>query len=102
MQNPMRQLEGVQQKNILASSNEMNPQLYALISSTPEGSFTKPINTGRGFVAYFIKSKSSGQGGFEAVKNQVAMAWMQEERMKASKNFLNKLKNSADIRVIRL
>ena len=102
MQNPMRQFDGVQQKNILASSNEMNPQLYNLISSTPEGSFTKPINTGRGFVAYFIKSKANGQSGFEAVKNQVAMAWMQEERMKASKNFLNKLKNSADIRVIRL
>ncbi len=102
MQNPMRRVEGVQQKSILASSNEMNPQLYNIINSTPEGSFTKPINTGRGFVAYFIKSKSNAQGGFEAIKNQVAMAWMQEERMKASKNFLDKLKNSADIRVIRL
>jgi parvulin-like peptidyl-prolyl isomerase len=102
MQNPMRQFDGVQQKSILASSNEMNPQLYNLISNTPEGSFTKPINTGRGFVAYFIKSKANAQSGFEAIKNQVAMAWMQEERIKASKNFLNKLKNSADIRVIRL
>ncbi|MCK4441392.1 MAG: peptidyl-prolyl cis-trans isomerase, partial [Sulfurovaceae bacterium] len=95
MQNPMRQMEGVQQKSILASSNEMNPQLYSLINSTPEGSFTKPINTGKGFVAYFVKSKSNAQGGFEAVKNKVGMAWIQEERMKASKNFSNKLKNSA-------
>jgi len=102
MQNPMRRVDGVQQKSVLVSSNEINPQLYKLISSTPEGSFTKPINTGRGFVAYFIKSKSNSQGGFEAVKNQVAMAWMQEARLKASKNFLDKLKNSADIRVIRL
>jgi len=102
MQNPMRKFNGVQQKSILASSSEMNPKLYNLISNTPEGSFTKPINTGRGFVAYFIKSKSNTQGGFEAVKNQVAMAWLQEERIKASKNFLDKLKNSADIRVIRL
>jgi len=102
MQNPMRRVDGVQQKSVLVSSNEINPQLYKLISSTPEGSFTKPINTGRSFVAYFIKSKSNSQGGFEAVKNQVAMAWMQEARIKASKNFLDKLKNSADIRVIRL
>jgi len=103
MQNPMRQIEGVVQKSILASSNEMNPALYNLINSTPEGKFTKPINTGRGFVAYFIKSKSNQtNGGFESVKNQVTMAWMQEERIKASQNFLNKLKNSADIRVIRL
>jgi len=102
MQNPMRQIEGVTQKSILASSNEMNPMLYSLINSTPNGSFTKPINTGRGFVAYYVKSKSSQGSGFESIKNQVAMAWMQEERMKASKNFLDKLKNSADIRVIRL
>jgi parvulin-like peptidyl-prolyl isomerase len=103
IQNPMKMINGVKQKSILASSNEMNPKLFNLINSTPEGSFTKPINTGRGFVAYFIKSKSNqGRGGFEMVKNSVAMAWLQEERVKASKNFLNKLKNSANIRIIRL
>ncbi len=102
MQNPMMQIDGVTQKSILASSNEMNPMLYNLINSTPTGHFTKPINTGRGFVAYYIKSKSAQSGGFETIKNQVAMAWMQEERAKATQNFLNKLKNSADIRVIRL
>jgi len=103
MQNPMRRVDGVQQKSILASSNEMNPKLFSLIENTEEGSFTQPINTGRGFVAYYIKSKSSqGQGGFESVKNDVMMRWMQEERVKAGRNFFNKLKNDADIRVIRL
>jgi len=103
MQNPMKMIDGVKQKSILASSNEMNPQLFNIIDATPEGSFTKPINTGRGFVSYFVKSKSNqGEGGFEMVKNSVAMAWMQEERAKAGKNFLSKLKNNANIRVIRL
>ncbi len=103
MQNPMKKVEGVQQKNILASSDEMNPKLFTLIQNTPEGSFTQPVNTGRGFVAYYVKSKSKqGQSGFASVKNAVAMQWMQEERVKAGKNFLNKLKNNADIRVIRL
>ncbi len=103
MQNPMKIIDGVQQKSMLVSSNEMNPKLFNIIDSTPEGSFTQPINTGRGFVAYFVKSKSNqGDGGFEMVKNSVAMAWLQEERIKASKNFLSKLKNSANIRVIRL
>ncbi len=103
MQNPMKMIDGVQQKSMLVSSNEMNPKLFDIINNTPEGSFTQPINTGRGFVAYFIKSKSNqGKGGFEMVKNNVAMAWLQEERIKASKNFLSKLKNNANIRVIRL
>ena len=103
MQNPMKRVDGVQQKSILASSNEMNPKLFSIIQNTNEGSFTQPINTGRGFVAYYVKSKSSqGQGGFESIKNEVMMRWMQEERVKAGQNFFNKLKNDANIRVIRL
>jgi len=103
MQNPMRVIDGVKQQSILASSSDMNPKLFSIINSTPEGTFTKPINTGRGFVAYFVKSKSNqGIGGFEVVKNRVAMAWLAEERAKAVKNFVDKLKNSADIRIIRL
>lgn len=103
IQNPMRVIDGVKQQSVLASSSDMNPRLFKIIESTPEGTFTKPINTGRGFVAYFVKSKSNqGVGGFEVVKNRVAMAWLAEEREKALKNFIDKLKNSADIRVIRL
>jgi len=102
MQNPMRQIDGVAQRSILVSSNEMNPALANLINNTPAGNFTKPINTGSGFVAYYIKSKSQSSNNFESIKNQVAMAWLQEERAKATKDFFDKLKNNADIRVIRL
>ncbi len=103
IQNPMRVIDGVKQESILVSSSDINPKLFNIINSTPEGSFTKPINTGRGFVAYFVKSKSTQRvEGFESVKNRVAMAWLAEERVKAVKNFVDKLKNSADIRIIRL
>ncbi len=103
MENPMQPVEGVQKKNILASSAEMSPALLNLINTTPTGSFTKPINTGKGFIAYFVKSKGSqGEGGFQAVKQQVAMMWMQEQRGQAGQDFFNKLKSNANIRVIRL
>ncbi|HIP41773.1 MAG TPA: hypothetical protein EYG90_04590 [Campylobacterales bacterium] len=103
LQNPLKRLKGVQQKNILASSNEMNPKLFNLIKNTPEGSFTEPINTGRGFVAYYVKSKSSqGKSDFASVKNEVIMHWMQDERNKAGRDFYNKLKSNANIRIIRL
>jgi len=101
--NPMRPVEGVQKKNILANSNEMSPQLLALIQKTPENSFTAPVNTGRGVVAYFVKSKGKqGQGGFQAVKQAVMGMWMQEQRAQAGQDFFNKLKSDANIRVIRL
>jgi len=102
MQNPMRNIDGVEKKNVLASTAEMAPQLVQLIQNTPEGSFTQPINTGRGFVAYYVKSKGQGQGGFTAVKNMVMMRWMQEQRIKAGNDFFNKLKTDANIRIIRL
>ena len=103
IKSPMRKLEGVEQKPVLASSSNMNPQLFKVIQNTPQGSFTKPINTGRGFIAYYVKSKGGqGQGGFESVKNSVAMQWLQEERVKAGRDYINKLKTDANIRIIRL
>lgn len=100
--NPMRPIEGVQKKNILASSNEMSPQLLELIHKTPINSFTSPVKTPQGVIAYFVKSKGTQQGGFQAVKNAVANRWMQEQRVQAGQDFFNKLKSNAKIRVIRL
>ncbi len=100
--NPMKPIVGVKKENILASSNEMSPALLNLIQQTPSNSFTSPINTGKGFVAYFVKSKGGGQSGFMAVKNAVLAQWMQNKRLQASKDFLEKLKSNAKIRVIHL
>jgi parvulin-like peptidyl-prolyl isomerase len=100
--NPMRPVQGVQKKNILASSNEMTPQLLELINNTPTNSFTSPVKTAQGVIAYFVKSKGQQQSGFQAVKNTVANRWMQEQRAQAGQDFFNKLKSNANIRVIRL
>lgn len=99
---PMQPIQGIKKKNILASSTEMPPQLLALIVKTPTNSFTSPIKTPQGILAYFVKSKGQQQGGFEAVKNAVANRWMQEQRVQAGQDFFNKLKSDAKIRVIRL
>jgi len=100
--NPMQPTNGVNKKNILASSNEMSPALLNLINSTSINSFSKPVNTGKGFISYYVKSKGSGQSGFAAVRNAVASRWVQEQRVQAGKDFLNKLKSNANIRTIRL
>jgi len=100
--NPLQPTTGVSKQNILASSNEMAPALLSLIDDTPANSFTKPINTGKEYIAYYVKSKGSSQSGFSAVKNQVVARWLQEQRVQAGRDFLNKLKSNAKIRVIRL
>ena len=100
--NPLQPTNGVTKENVLASSAEMSPALLTLIESTEVNTFTKPVNTGKGFIAYYVKSKGSSQGGFDAVKNAVAARWIQEQRVQAGQDFLNKLKSNAKIRVIRL
>jgi len=100
--NPMRPIEGIQKKNILANSQEMSPQLLDLINNTNINSFTQPVRTPQGVIAYFIKSKGQQQMGFEAVKNSVMNMWMQEQRVQVAQDFFNKLKSNANIRVIRL
>jgi len=100
--NPMKNTFGVSKENVLASSNEMPPALVNLIDKTAINTFTKPINTGKGFIAYYVKSKGSSQSGFVAVKNAVITRWLQEQRVQAGKDFFNKLKSNAKIRVIRL
>jgi len=102
IENPMQPVTGVSKDNLLVSSNEMSPALLNLINQTQANSFTSPVNTAEGFVSYFVKSKGDGQSGFAAVKNAVLNQWMQEKRVQASKDFLNKLKSNAKIRVIRL
>lgn len=103
IKNPMRPIQGVKKKNILASSNEMPPQLLELITKTPTNSFTPPVKTPQGVIAYFVKSKGQEQQrSFEAVKNAVANRWFQEQRVQAGQDFFNKLKSDANIRIIRL
>jgi len=100
--NPTKPVFGVTKENILASSSEMSPALANLINGTKEKTFTKTINTGNGYIAYFVKSKGNSQNGFVAVQNAVAARWIQEQRVQAAQDFLNKLKSNANIRVIRL
>lgn len=100
--NPLKNTFAVTKENILASSNEMPPALVNLINNTPDNSFTKPINTGKEYLAYYVKSKGSNQVGFAAVKNAVVARWLQEQRVQAGKDFFNTLKSNAKIRVIRL
>jgi len=102
MRNPTESVEGVQKRNILANSNEMSPKLLELINQTPNNSFSTPVNTGRGFVAYFVKSKGQSQSGFQSVRNQVRGMWIEKHRIQAAQNFFNKLKSNANIRIIRL
>ena len=102
--NPMMMIDGVVRKNQLITAKDVPANIFQIIQNTPEGSFTKPINTGRGFISYYVKSKAiqNLNSNFEMVKNQVELLWLQEQRKKVMKDFIDKLKDSAEIRIIRI
>ena len=92
----------VSSTSMTQDTQEMNPDLLAIYLQTPDGSFTKTLNTGNGVAVFKIISKSGMVSPkFESVANQVAMQWDKVEKEKAIENYFEKLRTSASIDIIR-
>ena len=99
--NPAKQ-KGVKRKKKTFKGADITPQLLAMISQTPIGSFTPAFNNGNAFVTYKVLSKGKGKlKPFEDVKNNVIMAWKKEQQGDAVKEYFEKIKSNASIEYIR-
>ena len=80
----------------------MNPAMLSMLLSTPEGSFTKPINAGDKWVVFKVNSKNGKkQMSFEEARNAVVRKWGQEQQSQALKDYFSKMKTEANIQIIR-
>ncbi len=99
--NPAKR-KGVKRKKKTFKGADITPQLLAMISETPIGSFTPAFNNGNAFVTYKVLSKGKGKlKPFEDVKNNVIMAWKKEQQGDAVKDYFEKIKSNASIEYIR-
>ena len=90
----------MQEKTIKAT--KVNPKLFALLLQTPETKFTQIINTGDGFVTFFVKEKGKDTVvGFEQAKPNIAARLMKEREQALLIEFFEKKKSEAIIKVIR-
>ena len=101
LENPANQ-KGVKRKKTTFKGADITPQLLAMISETPIGSFTPAFNNGNAFVTYKVLSKGEGKlKPFEDARNNVTMAWKKEQQGEAVKDYFEKMKSNATIEYIR-
>jgi parvulin-like peptidyl-prolyl isomerase len=100
--NPMLNLPDVKMKEISIDPRRVNPKLVALLKKTPDSKFTPIINTGKGFVTFFVKSKKPEKSlSFDEVKNDVFMMVMKERENALLTEYFEKKKSEAIIKVVR-
>ncbi len=101
-QNPLQVQNDVQSTSITLEQSNINSQLKYIINSTKEGDFTPVITADQMFVMFYItKKKDTTLQSFEEVKNQILNIVMKDREDKYLKEYFDKLKITADIKIIR-
>jgi parvulin-like peptidyl-prolyl isomerase len=101
-QNPMATFKDVVKKDFVLEQDKLNPQLKFLLNDTKNGTFTPIFTADRNFVMFYVKKKIGVTTlKFEDVKSKIFNTLMSEREQKFLKEYFEKLKLTADIKVIR-
>ena len=99
---PMLNIPDIKTKEKTIQANQVDPRFFALLQKTPNRSFTQVINTGKGFVSLFVKSKSKAKVlPYEKVKEAIYGRVMKEKEQALLSEYFEKKKAEAIIKVIR-
>jgi hypothetical protein len=102
MQNPMTQSQAVDKQTLTLKQNELNGQIKYLLNSTAQEEFTPVFTSSGHYVALYIKEKKGeAVESFEAVREKIFNTIMAQREQAFLKEYFEKLKITADIKVIR-
>jgi len=97
-----KKTKGVRSRSVKKSTSNLNSGLLGTLLQTQNGSFTRPFNAGDKFISYKILSKNGQKSmSFEDAEGAVAGRWRQQQQGKALKDYFEKMKTNADIKIIR-
>lgn len=104
MANPMRYLPEVRMQPMTMRYAQINPRLAQLLQQSETGSFLPIVpDASQGYVALYLHSKSMPRmRPFDPIKGQIKEMMMAEEREKMLKDYFERARMDADIRILRL
>ena len=102
--NPMFYSPDVTSEERTFEAAKMNPRLAELLDQTPLNNFTQIIpSPNGGFMSFYLKEKgASGTLDLEAIRPQISSALMAQKRETILKDYFDRQRLNADIKVIRL
>ncbi len=100
---PMFYSPSIQENEQVLPYDRISPELAGLLSRTSLHTFTPIIPDGKGgHMSFYIKEiETATDAGFENMKGQIATAWMAEKREGVLSEYFARLKDNADIQVLR-
>ncbi len=103
MKNPMLTFDGgVNKEELSLEQSDLNPQMKYLLNSTAVNSFTPIFTANQNYVTVLIKEKEGSEiESFESAKNKIFGILMEQREQNFLKEYFEKLKLTADIKVIR-
>ncbi len=101
--NPMFYSSKIQTDEQVLPYAKISPELAQLLEKTAVNSFTPIIPNGKGgFMSFYIKEVTLAKNSeLESVHTQIVNLIMEEQREEILSDYFAKLKNSADINIIR-
>lgn len=95
-------IDGVQSRTLNLNRENISPRLAVLIASTPEKSFTQPLQSPNGFDMFYVNAKNGlYEPSFEEIKNEVLSSMYQAEQERVAQDYFNKLRAKAKVNMIR-
>ena len=102
--NPMFYSPEVTSEERTFETTKMNPRLAELLEHTPMNNFTQVLpSPNGGFMSFYLKEKgNSSAPDIEAIRPQISNALMGQKRETILKDYFDRQRLNADIKVIRL
>ena len=102
IKNPMINVLDVKKAPVELNQANLNPQLRYIINETEINQFTPVFTSNKQYVALLISEKENEEVlKFEDVKDRIFNIIMQDREKKYLKDYFEKLKLSADIKIVR-
>jgi parvulin-like peptidyl-prolyl isomerase len=104
VENPMFYSPQIGSNEQVLPYDRISPELASLLTKTPVGHFTAIVPNGKGgFMSFYIKSvESAKDADWESMKPSIMNAIMQEKREAVLSDYFARLRDNADINIIRM